>query len=234
MSAPTPKTTWRAAFSVAFPYTIPVLTGYLALGFGYGVLMAAKGYGPHWSMLASATAFCGSMQYLAVTLLSTTFHPLQALFLSIMVNARHLFYSLSLLKTYNGLGKVRPFLIFALTDETFSLVCTVDPPEWIDKGRFYFALSFLDYLYWISGSGLGGVVGSLLTFNTKGLDFVLTSLFVVLFIEQVVHKENRLPGVIGLVCTVVALCVMGADNLVVSAMVLILIVLLIGRKKLCT
>ena len=234
MQAPAPKTTWRAAFVAAFPHTVPILTGFLVLGMAYGVLMESKGYGPLWSVLMSAIAFCGSMQFVAITLLTTVFNPVQAFLLSVMVNARHLFYSVSMLKKYSGLGKLRPFLIFSLCDENFSLACTVDPPEGMDRGRFYFALSFLDYAYWVIGAGLGGVLGTFLTFNTTGLDFALTALFVVLFLEQVIKKENRLPGVIGLVCTAVALAVIGPDNLVIPAMVLILIVLLGGRKRLCT
>ena len=218
----------------AFPHTIPVLTGYLVLGMAYGILMQTKGYGPLWSGLMSAIAFCGSMQYAAITLLTTVFDPLQAFFLSLMVNARHLFYGVSMLKKYTGLGALRPFLIWWLTDETFSVLCTVDVPEGVERGPFYFWVSFLNYCYWVGGTLIGGLFGSLLTFNTAGMDFALTALFVVLFIEQLKGKQQRISGVIGLVCTVAALAVFGADKMVIAAMVLILVCLLAGRRQLCS
>lgn len=218
----------------AFPYTVPVLAGFLVLGVAYGVLMDSKGYGVVWSCLMSAVAFCGSMQFVAITLLTTVFDPLQAFLLSLMVNARHLFYGVSLLEKYKGLGWIKPFLIYTLCDETFSITAGAEPPEGVERGAFYFCISLLDYLYWVGGTLLGGLAGSLITFNTKGLDFALTALFVVLFINQLTSRENRLSGIIGLVCSAAALCVFGADGMVIPAMLMILAVLLAGRKKLCT
>lgn len=220
-------------FRAAFPHTIPVLTGFLVLGVAYGVLMQTKGYGVVWAFLMSAIAFCGSMQFVAITLLTTVFNPIQAFVLSIMVNARHLFYGLSLLEKYKGLGKVRGFLIYTLCDETFSIACSAECEEGINRKYFYFFISFLNYLYWITGTVLGSLLGNLITFNTKGLDFVLTALFIVLFLEQWKKRENRWSGIIGIVCTIVALSVIGQDNFVIPAMVLILFVLTAGRKKLC-
>ena len=180
----------RAALRAAFPVTVPVMTGFLCLGLAYGVLMQSKGYGPLWSVLMSAVAFGGSMQFVAITLLTSAFDPLQAFLLSVMVNARHIFYGLSLLGKYRGLGRVRGFLIYTLCDETFSLV--------------------------------------------SSLDFALTALFVVLFLEQWYHRENRPAGVVGILCAAAALALFGPDNLVIPAMFLILLVLLGGRKHLCT
>ena len=222
----------RTAFRVALPATIPVMTGYLCLGMAFGVLMKTNGYGVVWSVLMSLMCFAGSMQFVTITLLTTAFDPLQAFLLSIMVNARHIFYGLAVLEKYKGLGKLRAFLIFSLTDETFSLVSTLEPPEGVARKDFYFWLSLLDYSYWVTGSAIGGLLGSLLTFNTTGLDFALTALFVVLFMEQWKKKANRLAGLIGIGCTVVSLLVFGADNLVIPAMVLIMAVLLGGRKRL--
>ncbi|MDR3729191.1 MAG: AzlC family ABC transporter permease [Oscillospiraceae bacterium] len=222
-----------AAFRAAFPVTLPVLTGFLVLGLAYGVLMATKGYGPLWAGLFSAVAFCGSMQFVAITLLTTVFDPFQAFLLSLMVNARHIFYGLSLLEKYKGLGWKRWFCIYTLCDENFSLTSTVEPPEGVDRGTFFFAISLLDWLYWVVSSILGGVLGNFLTFNTTGLDFALTALFVVLLLEQVSKRENRPAAVIGIAATVVSLLLFGADNLVIPAMVLILVVLLAGRRKLC-
>ena len=223
----------RRALRAAFPATIPVMTGYLCLGMAFGVLMKTNGYGPFWAGLMSLMCFAGSMQFVTITLLTTTFDPVQAFLLSVMVNARHIFYGLAVLDKYKGLGKVRAFLIFALTDESFSLVTTVEPPEGVERKDFYFWISFLNYLYWAGGSIVGGLVGSLITFDTTGMDFALTALFVVLFMEQVKKKENRPAGLIGVGCTVLALVLFGADNLVIPAMILILLILLGGRKKLC-
>ena len=222
----------RAALRAAFPATIPVLTGFLCLGVAYGVLMESKGYGPEWSVLMSAVAFGGSMQFVAITLLTTAFDPVQAFLLSVMVNARHMFYGLSLLDKYKGLGKVRPFLIYVLCDETFSLVSTLEPPEGVARRDFYLWISLLDYLYWITGTALGGLLGNFITFDTTGLDFALTALFVVLFLEQWRKPENRPAGVIGILCAAVSLAVFRADNMVIPAMVLVLAVLLGGRRHL--
>ena len=220
----------RAALRAAFPATVPVMTGFLCLGVAYGVLMQSKGYGPEWSVLMSAIAFGGSMQFVAITLLTTAFDPFQAFLLSVMVNARHIFYGLSLLDKYKGLGKVRPFLIYVLCDETFSLVSTLEPPEGVARRDFYFWISLLDYLYWITGTALGGLAGNLIAFDTTGLDFALTALFVVLFLEQWKKAENRPAGIIGILCAAGSLAVFGADNLVIPAMALVLAALLGGRR----
>ena len=224
----------NSALRAAFPATVPVLTGYLCLGIAYGVLMRTAGYGLGWAVLLSILCYAGSMEFVTVTLLTSVFDPVQALIMSILVNARHCFYGLSILEKYKGTGWARPFLIFGLTDETFSLVSTLEPPEGVARRDFYFWISLLDYLYWQVGCTLGNAVGGLLTFDTTGMDFALTALFVVLFLEQWKKKENRPAGIIGLVCTAASLAAFGPDNLVIPAMVLMLAVLLGGRKKLCT
>ncbi len=227
-------TSRRAALRAAFPATIPVMTGYLCLGMAYGVLMQSKGYGPLWSTLMSAVAFGGSMQFAAITLLTMAFDPFQAFFLAVMVNARHMFYGLSLLDKYKGLGWARIPLVYLLSDETFSLVSTLTPPEDVDRRRFYLYISLLDYAYWVAATALGGLLGNVITFNTEGMDFALTALFVVLFLEQWKKRESRPAGIIGVICAAVSLAVFGAENLVIPAMVLVLISLLGGRKRLCT
>lgn len=222
-----------AALRAALPATVPVMTGYLCLGFAYGVLMRNAGYGLGWALLMSLMCYAGSMQFVTVTLLTTVFDPVQALLMSVMVNARHMFYGLSMLEKYRGTGWARPFLIFSLTDETFSLVSTLEPPEGVERRDLFFWISFLDYLYWAAGSALGALAGGALPFDSTGMDFALTALFVVLFLEQWKKSENRPAGIIGLGCTVVSLLLFGADNLVIPAMVMILAVLLGGRRKLC-
>ena len=222
-----------AALRAAFPATIPVLTGYLCIGMAYGLLMANAGYGVFWALLLSLLCYAGSMEFVAVSLLTAGFDPVQALLMALMINARHAFYGLSMLEKYRGTGWARPFLIFSLTDETFSLVSTLEPLDGVTRRDFYFWISLLDYLYWQMGSVLGALIGGLLPFDTTGLDFALTTLFIVLFLEQWRKRENRPAALIGLGCTAVSLAVVGADRLVIPAMVLILAVLLGGRNKLC-
>ena len=227
------QTKLSAAVRAAFPHTIPIMTGYLAVGLAYGVLMASKGYNFLWSGFVSAFAFCGSMQYVAITLLTSVFDPAQAFLLSLMVNARHLFFSLALLPKYRGAGRLKFFLIYTLSDENFSLSSSVEPPEDIDPPLFYFAMSFLTWLYWVVFSMVGGLAGSLLTFDTTGIDFALTALFVVLFIEQVTKRAERAGGGIGLAGSEAALAAFGAASMVIHARVLTMAVLLLGRRKLC-
>ena len=223
----------NSALRAAFPATVPVLTGYLCLGIAYGVLMRTAGYGLGWAVFLSIVCYAGSMEFVTVTLLTSAFDPVQALVMSILVNARHCLYGLSILEKYKGTGWARPFLIFSLTDETFSLVSTLEPLDGVTRRDFYFWISLLDYLYWQMGSVLGALIGGLLPFDTTGLDFALTALFIVLFLEQWRKRENRPAALIGLGCTAVSLAVVGADRLVIPAMVLILAVLLGGRNKLC-
>lgn len=227
------KSDLKEAFFIAFPKTLPVLTGFVVLGMAYGVLMQAKGYGTFWAVLMSAMAFCGSMQFVAITLLTSVFNPFSAFLLSLMVNARHLFYGISMLEKYKGLGKIRAFLIYTLCDETFSISSSIMPPSHIDRKYFYFFISLLNYLYWILGTFLGGVIGSFITINTEGLDFVLTALFIVLFMEQMKPQSNRISGVIGLLSGIIALFLFGADNMVIPAMFFILFTLLLRRKPSC-
>ena len=223
---------WRRAVAAAFPHTVPVLTGYLVLGIAYGVLMQQAGYGVFWALLMSVFIYAGSMQYVAIDLLAGGASLISAAIMTLMVNARHLFYGVSMLEKYRGLGGAKPALIYLLSDETFSIVSSVTPPQEVSVKDFYLAVSILDYVYWVGGSLLGSLAGQFIRFDTTGLDFALTGLFVVLFIEQVTDPQKRAGGIIGLACSVVALTIFGADRLVIPAMVLVLAALLIGRKKL--
>jgi len=220
-----------AALRAAFPYTLPVLTGFAFLGLAYGVLMSTKGYGPLWSLLMSAVVFGGSIQFVAVTMLTTVFNPWQAFLLAMMVNARHLFYGLSMLHKYQGMGKIKYLLIYTLCDETFSIACATEPPPEINRKYFYFFISFLDYSYWVLGSFMGGVLGNIITFNTKGLDFVLTALFVVIFLKQWQEQKNHTPAIIGILSSLLCLFIFGPDNFIIPSMITILIILTIIKNK---
>lgn len=221
----------KLAFKEAFPHTVPVFVGFLVLGTAYGVLMSSKGYAPIVSILMSLIAFCGSMQYVAITLLVSTFQPLYALFLSLLVNARHIFYGLSMLEKYKDMKKAKPFLIFTLCDETFSVLCNVTPKEGTNKTMFYVIISVLNYLYWATGTAVGAFIGKYIRFNTTGLDFALTALFVVIFVEQWKTQKEHAPAVIGVLCAAICLVLVGETYFILAAMVSILIIFLAFRKK---
>lgn len=220
------------ALKAAFPLTVPILTGFLFLGAAYGILMGSKGYGLGWTVLTSVIVFAGSAQYLAVTFLTTVFNPVYALLMTIVINARHLFYGLSMLEKYRNAGKLKPYLIFGLVDETFSVVCSAEVPEGVNKNWFYFFVTILDHLYWVAGSAIGGLLGSIMSFNIKGLDFVLTALFVVIFVGQWRTRQNRLPAAIGVVCSAACLLIFGQSQFIIPAMLAILAALTLFRKSL--
>lgn len=223
---------YKTAVKKAFPYTIPVLTGYLFIGIAFGVMFAEKGYSWLWAILMSTLVYAGSGQYLAVNFFVPGFSILQAMFLTLMVNVRHVFYGISLLEKFNKIGKKRWYMIFALTDETYSLLCTTNVPDDVDEEKFLLAISVLDQLYWIIGSAIGALAGALLPINSEGIDFAMTALFVVIFIEQWFQKKNRIPAVVGIISSFVCLQIFGADNFVLPTMLIIIAILFIGRKRL--
>lgn len=222
----------RKALRAAFPHTIPVLTGYLVLGMSYGVLITSHGF-PFWfPILTSAAVYAGSMEFVTVNLLLGTFNPVQAFLMALMINARHLFYGVSMLDKYRGVGWMRPHLIFGLTDETFSVNCSMQPPDGVDKNWFYMFVTQLNHGYWILGAALGGIFGSLLRFNTEGLDFVMTAMFVVILLEHLLKEKDRRPALIGLALPAASLLLLGADRFMVPAMAAILLALTVLRKPL--
>lgn len=220
------------AFAAAFPHTIPVLTGFGILGLTFGILMRTRGYGVDITTLMSTVVFAGSLQYVALTLLTAVFSPLSALAITFLVNARHLFYGLSLLEKFRDTGRYKPYLIFGLCDETFSILCSTDPPEGVKRTLFMFYITLLDHSYWIAGSALGAWLGQFVRFDTRGMDFVLTALFVVIFINQWQQRKNRRPALIGLAIAVVCLLIFGSSTFMLPAMGGILLVLTILRKPL--
>lgn len=218
-----------AALRAAFPYTVPILTGFLFLGIAYGIYMKVSGFSAVWSFLISLLVFAGSMQFVAVDLLLAPFNPLGALLLTLMVNARHLFYGLSMLEPYSRAGKKRWYLIFGMCDESFSINCTVEVPQGVDRGWFYFYVTLLNQCYWVAGATLGGLFGSLLTFNTQGLDFVMTALLFVLFLEQILKEKNYFTALTGVGVSLLCLLIFGRDGFIIPAMVAIVAVLTLGR-----
>lgn len=214
----------------AFKQSVPIMAGYIVLGMGFGVLLESKGYGVLWAIAMSVFIYAGSMQYVAINLITGGASLIATALMMLMVNARHLFYGISMLDKYKNTGKYKPYLIFALTDETYSLVCSGKIPEGVDRNKYYFLVSLFDQVYWVIGSVIGSVVGSVLNFNTAGIDFSMTALFLVVFVEQWKSTKNRASAITGVVVSVVCLLIFGAGNFVIPAMISITVILLLMRK----
>lgn len=224
----------RNVIKAAFIKSIPVMAGYIVLGTGFGILLKKAGYGLIWAFFMSLTIYAGSMQYVTVSLLTSGASLLSSALTALMVNARHLFYGISMIDKYKDAGAKKPYLIFALTDETYSLLCSDDYPAGADPNWYRFFVSLFDQCYWIFGSILGSILGSVITFNTAGIDFAMTALFVTVFVEQWLTVKNHLPAIAGLLCSAVCLAVFGADNFLIPAMIAITVVLSLFRKAMDT
>ena len=209
----------KNTLKTAFVSTIPVMTGYLVLGFGFGIVLNSNGFGMAVALAMSAFIYAGSMQYVAIGLMTAGTPLLTVALTTLMVNARHLFYGISMLDKYKNTGKIKPYLIFALTDETYSLVCNENPaiaPE--QQKNYYFLVSLLDHIYWVSGTALGIAIGKLVSFNTEGIDFALTALFVTVFVEQWLSTRKHSPALIGLGVSVLCLIIFGSESFLIPTM----------------
>lgn len=222
----------RNAFKAAFPHTIPIFAGFWFLGMTYGIYMNVSGFSFWYPMIMSLTIFAGSVEFVAVNLLLGAFNPLQALAMTVMINARHLFYGISMLDKYRGNGPKDLYLIYGMCDESFSINYTADIPENIDRGWFMFFVTLLNQLYWVSGATLGGIFGSLLHFNTEGLDFVMTAMFVVIFLEQWLKEKDHTSALTGLGVSLLCLIAFGSESFLIPAMLAILGALTLLRKPL--
>lgn len=222
----------RKSFRCAFPHTIPIFAGFLFLGMTYGIYMQVSGFSFWYPCLMSLTIFAGSVEFITVNLLLGAFNPLQALALTLMINARHLFYGISMLDRYKGTRWKKPYLIFGMCDESFSINYTADIPADVDRGWFMFFVTFLNHLYWFSGATLGGIFGSLIHLNMEGLDFVMTAMFVVIFLEQWLKEKRHESSLIGLGVSLTCLILFGADNFIIPSMIAVLAVLTLLRKPL--
>ena len=212
----------KSEFQKAFVDTIPVMTGYIVLGMGFGLVLDAKGYGIIWAFVMSAWIYAGSMQYLAVDLMAGGASLLTAAITTLMVNARHLFYGISMIDKYKHVGKKKPYLIFALTDETYSLVCSEHAGEGMnDRSNYFFLVSLLNQCYWVLGSVLGSALGAAMTINTEGVDFALTALFVTVFVEQWLSTKDHRPAIIGAGSSIACILIFGSGNFLIPAMLVI-------------
>lgn len=222
------------ALRAAFPHTIPVLMGYLAIGVVFGWMLSAIGYGPLWAGAMSVTIYAGSGQYLGVDLLAEAAPLVQVAFLTLIINFRHLVYGLSLLEKFKGMGWRKVYMIFALTDETYALLSGVEAPEGVDGKRFYFWIALLDHVYWLAGSLLGAVAGSLININTEGIDFAMTALFIVIAIGQWQSSEKHFPVFLGGLGALGCLLIFGSENgqFLIPTLVVLVAGLLVARPVL--
>ena len=211
--------------------TIPVMAGYLVLGIGFGILMRNAGYGAGWTAAMSLLIYAGSMQYVGVGLLSGGASVLTAAITTVMVNARHLFYSISMIGKYRDAGRYKPYMIFALTDETYSLLCDGAVPEGADPTRYRFLVSLFNHSYWVTGSVLGNLLGAILPFSTAGIEFSMTALFIAAFTEQWLKTKDHIPALTGLGCTLLSLLILGRENFLIPAMGAITLVLTLLRRR---
>lgn len=222
----------RKAFLAAFPYTIPIFAGFWFLGLTYGIYMKVSGFIFWYPMLMSLTIFGGSLEFVAVSILLAPFAPVQVFIMALMIQARHLFYDISMLDKFKGMGWKKPYLIFGMCDETSSINCTANIPADVNRGWFYFFVTLLNHFYWFSGATIGGLVGSLLQFNTEGLDFVMTAMFVVIFVEQWLKGNRHISEWVGLAASVGRLLIFGANSFLIPTMICILAALTALRKPL--
>ena len=220
----------KKAIRDAFLDTVPVMTGYVFLGFGFGILLHRNGYGVLWSAAMSLFIYAGSMQYMAVSLLSGGAGLLTTALTTLAVNARHLFYGISMVDAYKGAGKKKPYLIFALTDETYSLVSRGSWPEGLSLHGYCFLVSLFNQIYWVAGSVLGSVAGSLIPIDYSGIEFVLTALFVTIFVEQWLSSKNHIPAITGVAATAACLLIFGKDIFLIPSMVIIALILSMMNK----
>ncbi len=220
------------SFKAAFPHTVPIFAGFWFLGLTYGVYMNASGFSFWYPMLMSLTIFAGSMEFVTVNLLMGAFNPLQAFAMTLMINARHLFYGLSMLEKFKGTGKKKFYLIFGMCDESFSINCSADIPEGADKGWFMFFVTLLNHFYWFSGSTMGGIFGSLISFDAEGLEFVMTAMFVVIFLEQWLKEKNHTSSLLGLGISLLCLTAFGSESFMIPSMIGISAALILMRRPL--
>ncbi|MFA9381664.1 MAG: AzlC family ABC transporter permease [Acetanaerobacterium sp.] len=220
------KKTIRAALAASFP----VMLGYVFVGIAFGLLMREAGYGVWWVLLMSVTIYAGSMQFVAINFFSGAFTLVQIAIMTLAVNLRHIFYGLSMIDRFKGMGRKKPYMIFSLTDETYSLLCSAKVPEGVKPRAFFFLVALFDQIYWITGSIIGSLAGSLIRFNTTGIDFAMTALFLVICTEQWLSYPTRIPAVIGVCAGVGALMLLGADGFIIPAMLLSVLLLMLLRR----
>ena len=220
----------KSLLRTAFLDTVPVMTGYVFLGFGFGILMHQCGFGVLWAGAMCLFIYAGSMQYVAVSLLTSGAGLLVTAMTTFVVNARHLFYGISMIEGYKGTGRKKPYLVFGLTDETYSLVSQIRVPDGVSKPGYCFWVTLFDHVYWVAGTLLGSLAGTILPINFEGVEFALTALFVTIFVEQWLSTKDHRPAIIGVITTTLCLVLFGSDVFLIPSMVIIAGCLTMMRK----
>lgn len=220
----------KEAFKKAFPYTIPVIIGYVFLGITFGIMVSQEGYRAIMAPIISLTVYAGSMQFVLLPLLKTDITILTIIILTLSVNVRMMFYGLSLLKEFKN-SRSKLLFILTLSDESFALDTSIKVPQGVNRGDFFLAIGIINYLVWAIASYIGALIGNMISFNTLGMDFVLTALFLVLLVEQFKATRNHRPMMIGLFMSVVALLIFDQNKFMIPALVLIIMSLLALRGK---
>lgn len=222
----------RKAFKAAFPHTLPIFAGFWFLSMAYGIYMNSAGFSFIYPMFMSMLIFGGSLEFVAVEMLLSPFAPLQVIIMTLLLQARHLFYGISMLDKFKGLGWKKPYLIFGMCDETFSINYTAEIPEDVDRGWFMFFVTLLNQFYWVSGATIGGLLGSLIKFDTTGIGFVMTAMFVVIFLDQWLKEKDHISSLIGIGVSALCLAVFGSDSFMLPTMIIIVALLAALRKPL--
>ena len=223
---------WKTALLAAFPHTVPIFAGFGFMGIAYGLLMNKSGFSFYWPMLMAMTIFSGSVEFVAVKLLLSPFNLVQSFVIALFICARHLFYGISMLDRFKGMGWKKFPLIYGMCDETFSVNYTARVPQGVDHGWFMLWVTVLDYTYWVTGAALGGIFGTWVSFSTKGLDFVMTAMFVVIFMEQWMKEKRHAASIMGIVISAICLVIFGSNNFVVPSMAFMLLMFMSLRSKL--
>ena len=218
------------ALKAAFPYTIPIFAGYWFLGLTYGIYATTSGFSSIYPIIMAIVIFGGSLEFVAISMLLSPFAPLQTFIMALLIQARHLFYGISMLDKYKDIGIKKFFLIYGLSDETFSVIYTAKVPTGVDRGWFMLFITVLDQIYWISGVAIGSILGTLITFNTDGISFVMTAMFTVIFLDQWLKEKIHIHGIIGIAASVLCLIIWGPDSFMVPTMIIVAILLTIFRR----
>lgn len=218
------------ALKFAFPYTLPILAGFAFLGLAYGVYMNASGFSPVYPFITSTLIFGGSLEFVCVSLMKGVFSPLSAFLIAVMIQARHLFYGISMLDKYKNLGWKKPYMIFGLIDETFSINFSAALPPDVDRPWFYFWVTLLNHIFWVAGASIGGLIGDIIPIDLTGIDFVMTAMFVVFFVDQLLKDKQKISSIIGIAGSLICLLIFKAESFIIPSMILIVILLTAFRK----
>lgn len=220
----------RTALKAALPYSLPVMAGYFFLSAAYGIYMHAAGFSFWYPAITALLVYGGSLEFLLVSLLLAPFNPLQTFIMSFLVQARHLFYGLSMLDRFKDLGPKKYYMIYTMSDETFSLSYAAKVPDGVDKGWFMFWISLLDQASWVAGAATGGILGSFIPFDLKGIDFMMTAMFVVIFLEQLLKEKKHYTAIIGLAAAILCRLLFSSGTFLIPTMLVILVLLTLFRK----